>query len=57
MDYGNWAPGEPNNALDGESCAHIELVQDRAHYGKWNDINCKQQWGYVCKIRKTTQGK
>ncbi|XP_013397759.1 uncharacterized protein LOC106164412 [Lingula anatina] len=48
LDYVNWNDGEPNDyrapdSDERENC--MELVRS----GKWNDLNCFNKRGYVCK--------
>lgn len=46
--YSNWGPGEPNDALAGEDCAHISWET----YA-WNDVGCERNLFYIC---QTPQG-
>lgn len=46
MLFTNWYPGEPN--LYFEKCT--ELYADN---GKWNDVACAEEFGYVCSSPKT----
>jgi hypothetical protein len=41
--YVNWLPGEPNNA-NNEDC----VVQNLNGGGKWNDINCNNNYRFIC---------
>ncbi|XP_078660072.1 uncharacterized protein LOC144904802 [Branchiostoma floridae x Branchiostoma belcheri] len=42
-----WGGGEPNNAGNGgEDCAEIAVTN-----GNWNDLNCDNLRGYICKMR------
>lgn len=42
--YGNWCPGEPNNAGDsGEDCVHLYTST-----GCWNDLPCDFRNGFIC---------
>ena len=36
--YSNWNTGEPNNAGQGEKCAH--MIATRSVKSKWNDLPC-----------------
>lgn len=50
----NWAPGEPNAAyhpgeVAEENC--VEMYPD----GRWNDNNCLQKRGFVCRHRQCKQ--
>ena len=40
--FENWADGEPNNSGD-EDCTMFYPN------GRWNDINCNNNYGYVCR--------
>eukprot|EP00058_Branchiostoma_floridae_P019226 XP_002604716.1 hypothetical protein BRAFLDRAFT_80311 [Branchiostoma floridae] len=43
----NWGGGEPNNAGNGgEDCTEIAVTN-----GNWNDLNCDNLRGYICKMR------
>ncbi|XP_074546917.1 uncharacterized protein LOC141805663 [Halichoeres trimaculatus] len=47
----NWAPGEPNAAFHPGEVAEencVEMYPD----GRWNDNNCLQKRGFVCRHRK-----
>ncbi|RXM90714.1 C-type lectin lectoxin-Lio2 [Acipenser ruthenus] len=47
----NWAPGEPNEIFHpgggAEKCVEM-YVQD----GKWNDNNCLEKRGFICRHRQ-----
>ena len=43
MDYSNWASGEPNGH-GSEGCVEMYVES-----GKWNDLGCNHDRGYVCK--------
>ncbi|RUS76836.1 hypothetical protein EGW08_015408 [Elysia chlorotica] len=43
LDYSNWNNGEPNNWNNIQDC--VELTTS----GKWNDRNCENGYGVVCK--------
>ncbi|XP_077993963.1 uncharacterized protein LOC144447754 [Glandiceps talaboti] len=47
LDYTRWAPGEPNNANDGEDCG--EMYHSSS---EWNDNDCYTTSGYICKRQK-----
>uniref|UniRef100_A0A4W4GDP0 C-type lectin domain-containing protein n=1 Tax=Electrophorus electricus TaxID=8005 RepID=A0A4W4GDP0_ELEEL len=47
LSFTNWAPGEPNEAIHDmgrEDC--VEMYVD----GAWNDNNCLQKRGFVCRL-------
>ncbi|XP_042365609.1 macrophage mannose receptor 1 [Plectropomus leopardus] len=47
----NWAPGEPNAAFHPGDVAEencVEMYED----GRWNDNNCLQKRGFVCRHRQ-----
>uniref|UniRef100_A0A8C5G772 C-type lectin domain-containing protein n=1 Tax=Gouania willdenowi TaxID=441366 RepID=A0A8C5G772_GOUWI len=44
--FTNWNDKEPNNAGGSENC--VEMYHD----GHWNDNNCLQKRGFVCKHRQ-----
>lgn len=51
LGFVNWAPGEPNTAFHpgeavDENC--VEMYQD----GRWNDNNCLEKRGFVCRHRQ-----
>ncbi|XP_071824781.1 macrophage mannose receptor 1-like isoform X2 [Apostichopus japonicus] len=46
IDYTNWNSGEPNESGGEEDC--VEMVWNQQVVGKWNDIICTQESGYVC---------
>ncbi|XP_072020400.1 macrophage mannose receptor 1-like [Amphiura filiformis] len=49
--YINWNDGEPNNANDdGEHCGEWYTAT-----GKWNDISCRREVGYICKQGRNIQ--
>ncbi|XP_077993987.1 macrophage mannose receptor 1-like [Glandiceps talaboti] len=55
VDFTNWYPGEPNNAGDnGEHCVNAESEHHRV--GTWNDVDCANMYGYICKKYKYSQG-
>ncbi|KAK3741516.1 hypothetical protein RRG08_018133 [Elysia crispata] len=43
LDYSNWHDGEPNNWNNIQDC--VELTTS----GKWNNRNCENGYGVVCK--------
>ncbi|XP_077993134.1 macrophage mannose receptor 1-like [Glandiceps talaboti] len=49
LDYTRWAPGEPNNANDGEDCGEMFFSSS-----EWNDNDCFISAGYICKRQKGT---
>ncbi|XP_071940974.1 macrophage mannose receptor 1-like [Antedon mediterranea] len=50
VDYTNWNEGEPSLIHNGE---HENCVEVLRPLGKWNDIECMNSQGYVCRIDKT----
>ncbi|XP_049459415.1 macrophage mannose receptor 1 [Epinephelus fuscoguttatus] len=47
----NWAPGEPNAAFHPGDVAEencVEMYED----GRWNDNNCLQKRGFICRHRQ-----
>ena len=44
LDYTFWNNKEPNDNTGRENC-----VEMTANYGGWNDLDCNQRRGYVCK--------
>uniref|UniRef100_A0A8C4F6M3 C-type lectin domain-containing protein n=1 Tax=Dicentrarchus labrax TaxID=13489 RepID=A0A8C4F6M3_DICLA len=47
----NWAPGEPNAAFHPGDVAEESCVE-MYHDGRWNDNNCLQKRGFVCRHRQ-----
>ncbi|XP_070537335.1 macrophage mannose receptor 1-like [Ptychodera flava] len=47
VSYTNWAEDEPNGHITGEDC--VEMFY---HSGEWNDVDCYQKLGFVCKTQK-----
>ena len=45
LDFINWGPGEPSDV--NQRC--VEMYPTT---GKWNDIDCSELLGYVCKYKK-----
>ncbi|XP_033107429.1 macrophage mannose receptor 1-like isoform X2 [Anneissia japonica] len=50
IDYSNWNNGVPSTIYNGE---HENCVEVLRPYGKWNNIECYNHQGYVCRIEKT----
>ncbi|XP_026880090.2 macrophage mannose receptor 1-like [Electrophorus electricus] len=53
LSFTNWAPGEPNEAIHDmgrEDC--VEMYVD----GAWNDNNCLQKRGFVCRLFQEGHG-
>lgn len=51
--YTNWYPTEPNDDSDDSSCVAAGSTALYKRYGglmRWNDANCRQKKGYVCKF-------
>ena len=48
LGYTNWAPGEPNNALNQEHCTTMR------ESGEWNDVQCASKFQFVCKKTLST---
>ncbi|VDI22287.1 histone demethylase JARID1, partial [Mytilus galloprovincialis] len=44
LDFESWNGNEPNDAFGGERCAGL-----LSSNGNWNDDNCNQQIGFICK--------
>ncbi|CAK8681517.1 unnamed protein product [Clavelina lepadiformis] len=44
VDFFNWGPGEPNGQGNGEDCVEMYPWD-----GKWNDVDCFNPRGYICK--------
>ncbi|XP_063422180.1 macrophage mannose receptor 1-like isoform X2 [Mytilus trossulus] len=44
LDFDSWNGNEPNDAFGGERCAGL-----LSSNGNWNDDNCNQQIGFICK--------
>ncbi|XP_021354593.1 macrophage mannose receptor 1-like isoform X2 [Mizuhopecten yessoensis] len=44
VDFDFWRHGEPNNAFGAEMCVSLS-----ASGGTWNDDNCGQEKGFICK--------
>ncbi|XP_052803256.1 macrophage mannose receptor 1-like isoform X2 [Mya arenaria] len=49
--YINWSPGEPNNFNGHEHCT--EFVAGGDNIGRWNDVTCTSQRGYICKKKSS----
>ncbi|XP_051907364.1 macrophage mannose receptor 1 [Hippocampus zosterae] len=47
----NWAPGEPNAAFHPGQVAEENCVE-MYHDGRWNDNDCLQKRGFVCRHRQ-----
>ena len=52
MTFINWADGEPNDKDGTENC--VEMLRTN---GKWNDMPCSQNMGYICEkaVGKSSQ--
>jgi len=46
-DYFKWEEGEPNGEIGSEEC-----VEMYPWSGTWNDINCYEDKGFICKKRR-----
>ena len=46
----NTCKGEPNNAVEGEDCVHLEAKPeyDILPSDGWNDNNCREYYGAIC---------
>ncbi|XP_069120617.1 macrophage mannose receptor 1-like isoform X2 [Argopecten irradians] len=44
VDFDFWGNGEPNNAFGAEMCVSVSV-----YGGTWNDDNCGQEKGFICK--------
>ncbi|XP_072046897.1 uncharacterized protein [Amphiura filiformis] len=53
VDYTNWYPGEPNNAVN-EDC--VAVRSQEIWFFEWNDFYCYEVGGYICKKPKETCG-
>nr|XP_039270230.1 uncharacterized protein LOC120344952 [Styela clava] len=47
VDFFNWVPGEPNGVERGEVCVEMYPWD-----GQWNDVDCFQDRGYICRVHK-----
>ncbi|XP_078616305.1 echinoidin-like [Branchiostoma floridae x Branchiostoma japonicum] len=45
--YLNWAPGQPDEAYNGEDCVEF---WDKGAEGEWNDLDCGALRPFTCKI-------
>ena len=50
-EYVNWSEGEPSDpdGSEGENCVEMYMFN-----GKWNDVWCSAQNGYICKTQRGT---
>ena len=46
-DYFKWSEGEPNGAIGTEECVEMYPWD-----GTWNDIDCYEDKGFICKTRR-----
>ncbi|XP_041458722.1 macrophage mannose receptor 1-like isoform X2 [Lytechinus variegatus] len=46
VDYTYWNSGEPNNYGSGEDCTEMIAIETWA--GKWNDLTCDANLGFIC---------
>ncbi|XP_060556473.1 perlucin-like protein [Ruditapes philippinarum] len=44
--FTNWAPGQPDNALDNENCACFYMPLNFL----WNDCRCHDNYYYICEM-------
>lgn len=44
MSYGNWQPGQPDNANGIQNCLILQANQG----GTWDDRNCNDRMSYIC---------
>uniref|UniRef100_A0A672LCJ2 C-type lectin domain-containing protein n=1 Tax=Sinocyclocheilus grahami TaxID=75366 RepID=A0A672LCJ2_SINGR len=51
LGFTNWAPGEPNEAFHNGDVGK-ENCEEMYHDGTWNDNNCMQKRGFVCRHRQ-----
>jgi len=52
--YTNWGPGEPNNYLGTEHCAHFGWWLDATQRssGIWNDARCDLRGTFICELNR-----
>ncbi|CAG2188039.1 COLEC12 [Mytilus edulis] len=48
LNYSHWCTGEPNNALQGEDCAALNVNNIPGKNFCWNDYSCKSYHNFVC---------
>ncbi|KAJ8306911.1 hypothetical protein KUTeg_014995 [Tegillarca granosa] len=56
VNFLNWSPNEPSDPMNS---TQEECVQMYRQSGKWNDVNCFSNSGYICKspvVKPTTVG-
>lgn len=46
LNYANWGPGEPDNALNREHCALIDIHRNFT----WSDDNCEERRNFICQV-------
>ena len=46
VDFINWQRGQPDNYRNNEDCTH--LYKYMTFNGKWNDLSCSDDIGYIC---------
>ncbi|XP_033624642.1 macrophage mannose receptor 1-like [Asterias rubens] len=47
LDYTNWMAFNPSlNDADGQEC--VKMSRNPVHPGKWDDVFCREKYGYVC---------
>lgn len=51
LGFVNWAPGEPNEIIHDGELGREDCVE-MYHDGNWNDNNCVQKRGFVCRHRQ-----
>jgi len=53
VDFTNWYSRQPDNYWGREDC--VEMWPFSVHKGKWNDVQCSSELGYICQKDATSK--